>query len=530
MERELSGPPATATGRAETPARERDWSKVAPFLLGVVAFLLALHFFGPTDNWRWDPSFYYAQLRSPIIEGDFDWSDETIPENGVTRRTERGLQPSVWPVGPSVLWAPFFVAAHLYARLANPSAPADGFGAPYIAAVAGGSAFYGLVGLLLLYCLCCQFAPRRLALLTAVLVLVASPLFFYVFRQPVMAHSTSFLASASLLLACAMAAQGRLELGRSGLLLGALTGLNAVTRWASILIAIVPLTLYGWQLLALARAGKRAEARRLVVQLLWFGVGFGLVMLPQFALWYQTYGSWLVFPAQGFSTGLLPRNLLNLFFHTNRGLLYWAPFVLTGFAGLSRVRPAPLRLGLALYVGAYLYVLGRWGDWYSGGGFGARYFIETLPVAAIGFVALVRGAWANRAARVLVTGLAMAFILHGLTLLHTYEQARLPLDGYGHGGPLGFAYQLENFGYLLRHPGELVGPRPFVAEERQTVVYHLLRGSSQCGLYEIPLAGAVVLSVGLAVAAYAGRFLTAQRVTALLIVYMVGYSLFFLSI
>jgi hypothetical protein len=519
-----------AVGRAETPARERDWSKVAPFLLGVVAFLLALHFFGPTDNWLWDPSFYYAQLRSPIIDGNFDWSDETIPANGVTLRTARGLQPSVWPVGPSVLWAPFFVAAHLYARLANPSGPTDGFGASYIAAVAGGSALYGLVGLLVLYRLCRLFAPRNLSALTAVLVLVASPLFFYVFRQPIMAHSTSFLASAALLLACVMAAQGRLELGRSGLILGTLTGLNAVTRWASVLIAIVPLTLFGWQLLTLARAGERTEARRLMVQLLGFAVGFGLVLLPQFALWYQTHGSWLVFPSQGFTTGLLPRNLLNLFFHTNRGLLYWAPFVLMGLGGLARVRPAPLRLALLLYVGAYLYVLGRWGDWYSGGGFGARYFIETLPVAAIGFVTLMRGAWTNRAARVLITGLAAALMLHGLTLLHTYEQNKFPADVYGHGAPLGFAYQLENFGYLLRHPGELVGPRLAVSEERQTVVYHLLRGSSQRGLYEIPLAGAVVLSVGLASAAYAGRFLTVQRATALLIVYMVGYSLFFLSI
>src|SRR3712207_2515440 len=114
-------------------------------ILGAASVLLTLLFFSPTDNWRWDPSFYYAQLRSPIIDRDLDFRDETIPRDGVSRRTVTGLQPSPWPIGPSLLWAPFFLAAHVYVAVRPGISTEHGFAAPYIAAVAAGSALYGLL-------------------------------------------------------------------------------------------------------------------------------------------------------------------------------------------------------------------------------------------------------------------------------------------------------------------------------------------------------------------------------------------------
>jgi hypothetical protein len=91
-------------------------------------------FFGPTDNWSWDPSFYYAQLRSPIIEHDLDFRNETVTGGIVTRYTEKGLQGSAWPIGPGILWSPFFLVAHGLVAVMAP-AYATGFSFPYIALV-----------------------------------------------------------------------------------------------------------------------------------------------------------------------------------------------------------------------------------------------------------------------------------------------------------------------------------------------------------------------------------------------------------
>lgn len=62
--------------------QEKLVSGVRPRNVGLLVVLVLCSiflFFGPTDNWSWDPSFYYAQLRSPIIDGDLDLSQEVIP-------------------------------------------------------------------------------------------------------------------------------------------------------------------------------------------------------------------------------------------------------------------------------------------------------------------------------------------------------------------------------------------------------------------------------------------------------------------
>ncbi len=103
-----------------------------PMLLSLVGVLLSLLlFYGPTDNWSWDPSYYYAQLRSPIIDGDLDLRGETVPAD-LPAQTITGLLPSQWPVGPGILWAPFFALAHLYTLVVD-SASATGSTPIYVA-------------------------------------------------------------------------------------------------------------------------------------------------------------------------------------------------------------------------------------------------------------------------------------------------------------------------------------------------------------------------------------------------------------
>jgi hypothetical protein len=107
-------------------------------------------FFGPTDNWRWDPSYYYAQLRSPIIDKDLDYRNETDTSEIKTTYTVTGLQHSPWPVGPAILWSPFFFIAHAFETIVSPMS-ATGFSAVYISLVSLGSALYGLLGVFLIY-------------------------------------------------------------------------------------------------------------------------------------------------------------------------------------------------------------------------------------------------------------------------------------------------------------------------------------------------------------------------------------------
>jgi hypothetical protein len=133
------------------------WSKLKrhwiPITLVIASFLAMIVFYGPTNNWSWDPSFYYAQLRSPIIDNDLDYRGETKTSGIVMPYTATGLQGSPWPIGPSIFWSPFFMLAHLIVRIIDPM-KATGLSSPYIAMVSFGSALYGIAGIFILYRIC----------------------------------------------------------------------------------------------------------------------------------------------------------------------------------------------------------------------------------------------------------------------------------------------------------------------------------------------------------------------------------------
>ncbi len=48
--------------------------KIILLFLVIGVFIAMVIFYGPTQSWAWDPSYYYAQLRSPIIDKELDFS------------------------------------------------------------------------------------------------------------------------------------------------------------------------------------------------------------------------------------------------------------------------------------------------------------------------------------------------------------------------------------------------------------------------------------------------------------------------
>ena len=240
-------------GSTTSSASRRIWT----LLLVLGATLFMLFFFGPTDNDAWDPSFYYAQLRSPIIDRDLDLRGETNTRDFTINPTVTGLQGSAYPLGPGLLWSPAFVAAHLLTRLFTP-ASADGYTFLYISLTTLASALFGALALLLIYRICRFFAPAGLALLVTLMCLFASPLFFYIFRQPLMSHTTNLFASAGMLLAYLYLDEDDILQRWSGLIFGVWLGLCFLTRWSGIILALLPLLYFGSRLMA---ALRRDEGR-----------------------------------------------------------------------------------------------------------------------------------------------------------------------------------------------------------------------------------------------------------------------------
>ncbi len=449
-------------------------------LLGLALLMVAL-FFGPTDNWMWDPSFYYAQLRSPLIEGDLDFRNETVIGTAELPYTVTGLQGSFWPIGPGLLWMPFFALGHVLALWIHP-AWLDGFGPAYIVMVSLGSALYGMLGLFLCYRIGRHFGEPRHALIATALCLMATPLFFYMFRQPIMAHTAGLFAVAGLVLIYLELRQ-QPELRRdSGLLLGVGLALAFLMRWNGALLAIIPASYLGEHLLKAFKQRSGQMVGAVLIQALILGLSLVLVISPQLALWQRLYGNAFVMPqgAYFFTKTLLPINLPHILLSTNRGLIFWLPLAVFGLAGLPLIPDRIVRWTMISTIVAQIVLFAYRKDWYGGGGFGSRYFVDLLPLITIGVVCLMRRLPERRFWLIGASMLVLGLSLHQLALLFAFEHI---LEGwfdpyaYREGLSLGVNWQARTWMHLLFHPLDWFGVRPYVAAERQSLATGLLTGA-----------------------------------------------------
>lgn len=450
---------------------------------------LMVGFFGPTDNWAWDPSFYYGQLRSPIIDGDLNLKNEINTGDVILKPTSTGLISSAWPIGPGLLWAPFFLAAHLITLAVDP-AQANGYSSLYISFVSAGSVIYAVIGLVITRKICKYLAQEPASFLSSLLCLFASPLFFYTFHQPIMAHAGSFACSAAMLLYFVFLARNNTPSSASGMVFGALVGLNFLMRWSGLLYLFFPLIYFLFESISACRAKEKAACRRLAIQFFVMALCLVLTLSPQLAFWQKVNGTFVTMPQQAssFAQTALPVNLIAALVGTNRGILFWSPFVVMGLFGLLFVPNRKIKIAAIGFSFLQIILIGYRADWFGGGGFGPRYFIELLPCAALGFAVLIQRVFNRKSGPALVFAVASGLIFHHALLVYAVEHGSdgwIDLGLYFTGQPLGLQWQLDAFLRLIQRPALWLMPRPFVGQGRQTILVNMALDVDQPSAYAI---------------------------------------------
>jgi len=197
-----------------------------------------------------------------------------------------------------------------------------------------------------------------------------------------------------------------------------------------------------------------------------------------------------------------------------------------------------LRLRLiALFVTiSQIVLIGYRVDWYSGGSFGARYFIELLPFFALGITALLNrlphsAGWSGA----LYLGGA-ALVLHQFVLMFAVEhltEGWFDVAAYFQGQPLGIAWQLDAVLSLLNNPSLWFAPRPYVAVDRQTLLVNVLSGVRDPNAYHITGTALVLTMLITPFAAWLHRFLGRQTpglLLTIIVVYFATWAIFILSV
>jgi hypothetical protein len=400
-------------------------------LVGVLAVLLAA-LLAHGERVVSDGVDHYVYLRSLRVGGDLDLADDYAAVSPLGRSsasdTPLGRMGNEHPIGPAILWAPFYLACDALSAVFDPRGrTGDGPFQRNAAAVAG--LFWGWLGLVVLYRAAARVAGRGPAWIATAGIAFGTFLWWYLTQAPTMAHAPAFAAAAVVLALWLRPG----DPGKRALAIGAAIGVAALVRWSSALLAV----LLVYDAILLVRAGRLRTLARDAG--LW-AAGFLIAFAPQLVVWRLLYGSFVTIPQGGGFVAGHPA-WAGVLFSPHHGLFAWSPLLYLGLAGLAWwARTAP---GRALCVLAFLLALTRLNagvaDWPAGAAFGARRFDATLPFFGLGLAVAARATatLARRKPLLVPAGACAAAIAWNVLLARahrTWDQSgAIAFEQMGHG-------------------------------------------------------------------------------------------------
>ncbi len=356
---------------------------------------------------------YFAYLRSLWFDRDVSFENEYrhFADSGVAgdalfretfleRRSAAGLRLNFGTIGSAVLWAPFYAAADAgvaVARVFGSPVERDGYSRPYVAAVCYGSAIYGLLALGLSWAVAARVlaasgSPARAAWLAAAAIFAGTPLVFYMYVAPVMAHATSAFAVA-LFVWLWLRARERWTTA-DAIRLGASAALMTMVREQDAFFALVPALDFAWTVVRTRRwrAWRTAAAGVLT---------FGMVYLPQAAAYLSLNGR--IGPSQVTSRKMdwTSPHALDVLTSPQHGFFVWTPLAVLALAGLAVLawgtrQTAPdgrgarqVAAGLAAMAALQVFVTGAVQSWTLAGAFGQRRFLALTVILVAGLAAML---------------------------------------------------------------------------------------------------------------------------------------------
>jgi hypothetical protein len=332
---------------------------------------------------------YYAPLRSFAIDGDFDLTNEfrdynpyhhAVPD--FNKKTATGLVAEKYGIGAAILWSPFFYTAHAITRLCG--GKTDGYSRYYQLFIGFGSLFYGIAGLLLIYCILRKFFEPQISIIAISCSIFGTNLLYYFLFEPAMSHLVSLFAI-TLFLFVVIHFHGRHTV-ESAILTGIACGLMMLVRLQNAAFVIV--------LLSELVTGKNSSSllrtpRNCIV----FFATTILTFMPQLLYWKIIFGSYFQYSYGSETFNFARPHLLLTMISPRHGLLYWTPLAGLALAGLFSFASSRYRFWGVPVLAVFLiqwYIGSSWWCWWFGCSFGQRIMVDVAGVFALGFAAVIK--------------------------------------------------------------------------------------------------------------------------------------------
>ena len=370
--------------------------------------------------------FIYHDLRElnflPQITAEYRPTDD--PYQAFT--TPDGDRVMKYSLGQSLLYAPFFALAHVYATVSE-AYPPDGFSLPYQFGISLSALCFSFLGLYLLRRVLRRYYTDGVVAVTLLLITFGTNYLNYSAIDGALTHNYLFTLYALLLLLSDRLYRQRRVQWSLFASIGLLVGLMALVRPTEILAVLIPVF---WGLTI-----EREGLQRRLAFFRQYVPGIGLAALLclavgslQLMYWHYASGDWLVYSYQDQGFDWLRAHIQDGMFSYKAGWLTYTPmmwFALLGFLPLYLRKQGTL-LAPLLHTVLFIYVAFAWSVWWYGGSLGQRTMVQTYPVLAFAVAATV--SWVAKRQvvwRSIFAVICLVFVAHNLWFTHQAHRGGL---------------------------------------------------------------------------------------------------------
>jgi len=367
-------------------------SKISIFIIGLILTLVSANLHWSGENYKGiiesDAKGYYAYLPAVFIYHDLNFGFFDEFEKGRYYDVNRFFDYRInhdsniinkCYCGVSVAQLPFFLTGHILSKITNN--PDDGFSKLYCILINIAGIFYCLIGLVFLNKILKDYITKdifRSFILIATI--FGTNIFYYVIGEPGMSHIYSF--AFFTLFYFYLRKYFKHFDSRLIVLLAALLGIITLIRPVNLLILLtIPFAATDYKNLT-------NGINKLLSKPLIFTISFILflcIIAIQFIIYKIQTGHFFIYsyPDEGFY--FLNPQLFNILFSYKKGLFLYSPLLFISLAGGFFLYRKNRYQFYTLFISLFLitYVLSSWWNWWYGGSFSSRVYVEYIPLFSI---------------------------------------------------------------------------------------------------------------------------------------------------
>ncbi len=346
----------------------------------------------------WDVFGYYLYLPAYFIHHDigltdFTWVQHILDTYHPTHSFYQAYQGPAgdyvmkYPLGLSILYAPFFFIAHGLAYL-HGYLP-DGFALPYQVCIAMGGLVYAITGIWFLRKILLRFFNETVTALVMIIIVLGTNFFELTAYDGAMPHNSLFMLFA--LIVWLTIRWHERQSWTSACFLGLLIGLSILVRPTSGVIILFPL-LWATGSRELWLKKWRLVKKYHVQVFLMICLMLAMIFL-QLMYWKLHAGTWLYYSYEkNEKLQWIAPYLWKVMFSYKKGWLVYTPvmvFALFGFFSLA-FRYRSVFLSVLSFFIVNLLVVSSWPTWWYGGSFGQRALMESYVLLAFPLGAFIQ--------------------------------------------------------------------------------------------------------------------------------------------